>query len=81
MTALVIPLRPYAKPRSPVLVPRPAPEPPVALELTLYEQQRLELLELLAGRWSDSVLIAALATATPIDRGIIIRELELRARR
>lgn len=32
----------------------------------------------LAGRWSDSVLIACLATAGPAERGAIIRELEAR---
>ena len=29
-----------------------------------------------AAPWSDSVLIALLATATPLERGAIIRELE-----
>lgn len=35
----------------------------------------------LAGQWSDSVLISLLATADPLDRGAVIRELEARSAR
>lgn len=52
-----------------------------AQELATAQRAFLAVEEALAGEWSDSVLIAQLAIASPLERGTIIRELEERARR
>lgn len=56
------------------------PERPVdpAFEIAAAQRAWLAIEEALSGEWSDSVLIAQLAFATPIERGRIIAELERR---